>query len=100
MLEVIDKGWSVRQLEADMRESGAQQARDVRREGRGPVQPTGKDADTKALEKRLSDALGLAVTVLTGFGKLVSRRALCLERRNRLVGLREVRLLVGDDAID
>jgi ParB family chromosome partitioning protein len=53
--EIIAKGWSVRQLEQDMRKDGERQAREVRREG--------KDADTRALEKRLSDALGLAVTV-------------------------------------
>jgi ParB family chromosome partitioning protein len=53
----------VRQLEAEMREDGAAQARDVRREARGPIRPTGKDADTRALEKRLSDKLGLEVTV-------------------------------------
>jgi ParB family chromosome partitioning protein len=62
-MEIIDKGMSVRQLEAEMREDGAAQARDVRREARGPIRPTGKDADTRALEKRLSDKLGLEVTV-------------------------------------
>ena len=61
--EIIEKGLSVRQLEEEMREEGARQARDVRREGRGPIKTTGKDADTRALERRLSDALGLAVTV-------------------------------------
>jgi len=61
--EVIDKGLSVRQLEQEMREDGARQARDVRREARGPIKMTGKDADTRALERRLSDALGLEVTV-------------------------------------
>jgi ParB family transcriptional regulator, chromosome partitioning protein len=62
-LEVIDKGMSVRALEDDMRRDGAEQAREVRREFRHPIQPSGKDADTRALEKRLSDALGLDVTV-------------------------------------
>ena len=33
--EIIDKGLSVRQLEADMRKDGAAQARDVRREAKG-----------------------------------------------------------------
>jgi ParB family chromosome partitioning protein len=61
--EIIDKGMSVRQLEQEMREDGARQAADVRREFRGPIKPSGKDADTRALEKRLSDALGLEVTV-------------------------------------
>jgi ParB family chromosome partitioning protein len=55
--EIIDKGLSVRQLEADMRKDGAAQAREVLGTSRA------KDADTKALEKRLSDALGLEVTV-------------------------------------
>jgi ParB family transcriptional regulator, chromosome partitioning protein len=58
--EVIDKGWSVRQLEADMRKDGAAQARSLRRD---PAKTTGKDADTRALEKRLSDALGLDVSI-------------------------------------
>ena len=62
--EIIAKGWSVRQLEDDMRADGKRQELDVRREFRGVVIPTrGKDADTKALERRLSDALGLDVTV-------------------------------------
>ncbi|HZT26446.1 MAG TPA: ParB/RepB/Spo0J family partition protein [Pseudolabrys sp.] len=62
--EIIAKELSVRQLEEEMRADGARQAREVRREFRGPVIPTrGKDADTRALEKRLSDALGLDVSV-------------------------------------
>ena len=61
--EIIEKGMSVRQLEEEMREEGARQAREVRREFRGPIKPSGKDADTRALERRLSDALGLEVTV-------------------------------------
>jgi ParB family transcriptional regulator, chromosome partitioning protein len=62
--EIIAKGWSVRQLEDDMRADGKRQALDVRREFRGVVIPTRrKDADTRALERRLSDALGLDVTV-------------------------------------
>ena len=60
--EIIDKGLSVRQLEADMRKDGAAQARDVAREARRQASVT-KDADTRALEKRLSDALGLEVSV-------------------------------------
>ena len=60
--EIIDKGLSVRQLEAEMRKDGATQARDVRRETKGHAGDK-KDADTRALEKRLSDALGLEVSV-------------------------------------
>jgi ParB family chromosome partitioning protein len=60
--EIIDKGLSVRQLEIEMRNDGAAQARDVRREAKGNISGT-KDADTRALERRLSDALGLEVSV-------------------------------------
>ena len=60
--DVIKKGWNVRQLEADMRKDGARQARDVRNEAKGHVSGV-KDADTRALERRLSDALGLDVTI-------------------------------------
>jgi ParB family chromosome partitioning protein len=56
-LEIIDKGLSVRQVESDMRKDGAKQAHDVA--GISRV----KDPDTKALEKRLSDVLGLDVSV-------------------------------------
>jgi ParB family chromosome partitioning protein len=59
---IIDKGWSVRQLEADMRKDGAAEGRDVAREAREQASVT-KAADTRALEKRLSDALGLKVSV-------------------------------------
>jgi ParB family chromosome partitioning protein len=55
--DVIKKGWNVRQLEADMRKDGRAQARDVAGTSRA------KDPDTKALERRLSDALGLEVAV-------------------------------------
>jgi ParB family chromosome partitioning protein len=60
--EIIDKGLSVRQLEADMRKDGAAQARGAAREARGQA-GAAKGADTRALEKRLSDALGLEVSV-------------------------------------
>ena len=60
--DVIKKGWNVRQLEADMRKDGARQARDVRNEAKGHTSGA-KDADTRALERRLSDTLGLEVTI-------------------------------------
>jgi ParB family transcriptional regulator, chromosome partitioning protein len=60
--EIIDKGLSVRQLENEMRKDGAAQTRDVRHEAKG-LASSAKDADTRALEKRLSDALGLEVGV-------------------------------------
>ncbi|MGB9384467.1 MAG: ParB/RepB/Spo0J family partition protein [Pseudolabrys sp.] len=59
--EIIDKGLSVRQLEADMRKEGATEARGAGRETKGSEAT--KDPDTRALEKRLSDALGLEVGV-------------------------------------
>jgi ParB family chromosome partitioning protein len=61
--EIIDNGWSVRDLEADMRKDVAAQLRDLRREAKGFVVNIPKDADTRALERRLSDALGLDVSV-------------------------------------
>ena len=61
--EIIDKGWSVRDLEADMRKDVAGQLRDMRREAKGFVVNIPKDADTRALERRLSDVLGLDVSV-------------------------------------
>ena len=61
--EIIDKGLSVRQLEADMRKDGAAQARGVATRGERAITSGTKDADTRALEKRLSDALGLEVSV-------------------------------------
>jgi ParB family transcriptional regulator, chromosome partitioning protein len=59
--EIIDKGLSVRQLEADMRKDGATEARGAGPETKGSEAT--KDPDTRALEKRLSDALGLEVGV-------------------------------------
>jgi ParB family chromosome partitioning protein len=61
--EIIDNGWSVRDLEADMRKDVANQLRDMRREAKGFVVSVSKDPDTRALERRLSDALGLDVSV-------------------------------------
>jgi ParB family chromosome partitioning protein len=67
-LEAIAKGMSVRQLEDWAREDGARQAREVVREGKSPVvamlhREAAKDADTRALERRLTDALGLEVSI-------------------------------------
>ena len=58
--EIVDRGLNVRQVEAMARKDGRAQARAVR----GIPQPgVRKDADTLALEKRVSDTLGLQVTV-------------------------------------
>jgi ParB family chromosome partitioning protein len=59
--EIIDKGLSVRQLEADIRKEDGTEARGAVRETKGS--DATKDPDTRALEKRLSDALGLEVGV-------------------------------------
>ncbi|HWC93934.1 MAG TPA: ParB/RepB/Spo0J family partition protein [Pseudolabrys sp.] len=62
--DIIEQGLSVRQVEAEMREDGMRQARAIKRELSNPFgKLPAKDADTRALEKRLSDALGLDVTV-------------------------------------
>jgi ParB family chromosome partitioning protein len=60
--DIIKRGLSVRQVETEMRKDGAAQAREVRGEAKGHTSGA-KDADTRALEKRLSDALGLQVIV-------------------------------------
>jgi ParB family transcriptional regulator, chromosome partitioning protein len=57
--EIIAKGWSVRQVEDDLRKHGDAQARAVKGKGAAGA----KDADTRALEKRLSDTLGLEVSI-------------------------------------
>ncbi|MBI3702575.1 MAG: ParB/RepB/Spo0J family partition protein [Rhizobiales bacterium] len=55
--DIIKRGLNVRQVETLARQDGARQAREVLGTART------KDADTKALERRLSDALGLEVAV-------------------------------------
>jgi ParB family chromosome partitioning protein len=56
--EIIDRGLNVRQVEAMVRKDGKTQAKALK-----PSRRVGKDADTVALEKRLSDTLGLQVSV-------------------------------------
>jgi ParB family chromosome partitioning protein len=55
--EIVRRDLNVRQVEAMARKSGREQAREVKRNGRM------KDADTESLEQRLTDALGLLVTI-------------------------------------
>jgi ParB family chromosome partitioning protein len=57
--EIVDKGLNVRQLEALTQERASKAGKAPKR-ARPRVE---KDADTLHLEKRLSDALGLAVTI-------------------------------------
>jgi len=56
--DIVARGLNVRQVEALARKSGAEQAKELK-----PKRRTGKDANTVALEKRVSDALGLQVSV-------------------------------------
>jgi ParB family chromosome partitioning protein len=56
--EIVNRGLNVRQVEALARESGREQAGALK-----PNRASRKDADTLALEKRLSDALGLVVSI-------------------------------------
>ena len=65
-LDIIKRGLSVRQIEQEMRKDGASQVRDLKNEAKDRnlgYTSGAKDADTRALEKRLSDALGLEVSV-------------------------------------
>ena len=64
--DIIKRGLNVRQVETEMRKEGVAQARDLRNEAkdRNLGHTSGvKDPDTRALEKKLSDALGLDVSV-------------------------------------
>jgi ParB family chromosome partitioning protein len=56
--EIVSRGLNVRQVEALARKSGNEQANALK-----PKRRAGKDPDTVALEKRLSDVLGLQVSV-------------------------------------
>jgi ParB family chromosome partitioning protein len=58
-LEIVDKGLNVRQAEAWARRDGAAPAKKPRKTKGAAA----KDADTLALEKRVSDVLGLQVSV-------------------------------------
>jgi ParB family transcriptional regulator, chromosome partitioning protein len=61
--DIIARGLNVRQVEEMARKSGQEQAKEVKRAFKPARSSGGKDADTVALEKRVSDALGLKVTV-------------------------------------
>jgi ParB family chromosome partitioning protein len=56
---IVKRGLNVRQVEEMARADGRRQARHVRKTGL-----TGPDPDTVALEKRLTDALGLTVRIV------------------------------------
>jgi ParB family chromosome partitioning protein len=54
--EIVDRGLNVRQVETLARER-------AKGSGRAVSKRAGKSSDTLALERRVSDALGLAVTI-------------------------------------
>ena len=56
--EIVNRGLNVRQVEAMARKDGQKQAREIK-----PRKSAGKDPNTLALEKRVSDALGLQVNI-------------------------------------
>jgi len=56
--QIIDRGLNVRQVEEWMRDSGREQGKKTNGRRRN-----GKDADTAAVERRVSDALGLRVNI-------------------------------------
>ena len=60
--EIIDKGLSVRQVETALRKDDTARTGDLQCEAKGHG-GSAKDANTRALEKRLTDSLGLEVNV-------------------------------------
>jgi ParB family chromosome partitioning protein len=80
-LEIGGRGLSVRQVEAMLREEAAAPTGGTSK----PAAPV-KDADTRALEKRLSDELGLKVTIdHKGEGGTVSIRYSKLDQLDEVV---------------
>jgi ParB family transcriptional regulator, chromosome partitioning protein len=70
--EIVARGLNVRQVEALARDVSGKSARAP---GHGAAKPKNKSTDTVALEKRLSDALGLVVSIdHRGEGGVVSIR--------------------------
>ena len=77
--EIVERGLNVRQVEALAKER-------AKAPGRASKKRTGKEADTVALEKRLSDALGLDVTIEhRGKAGVVSVRYRTLEQLDEVV---------------
>jgi ParB family chromosome partitioning protein len=60
---IVEEGLNVRQTEALAHEEGVPERKPQKPRGGGGSAARPKDADTLALEKRVSDALGLTVTV-------------------------------------
>jgi ParB family chromosome partitioning protein len=79
--EIVERGLNVRQVEAMAQERAHASGRAVKARQRGT-----KDADTAALEKRLSDALGLSVTIdHRGQGGVLSIRYRGVEQLDEVI---------------
>ncbi|HEY6255211.1 MAG TPA: ParB/RepB/Spo0J family partition protein [Xanthobacteraceae bacterium] len=79
--EIVERGLNVRQVEAMAQERAHASGKTAKSRAR----PT-KDADTAALEKRLSDALGLAVTIdHRGQGGVLSIRYRAVEQLDEVI---------------
>ena len=79
--EIVDRGLNVRQIEALAQERAQASGKATRSRQR-----TTKDADTTALEKRLSDALGLAVSIdHRGQGGVLSIRYRGVEQLDEVI---------------
>jgi ParB family chromosome partitioning protein len=79
--EIMERGLNVRQVEAMAQERAQASGKAAKSRHRST-----KDADTAALEKRLSDALGLAVTVdHRGQGGVVSIRYRSVEQLDEVI---------------
>jgi ParB family transcriptional regulator, chromosome partitioning protein len=79
--EIIDRGLNVRQVEALAQERAQASGKTVKSRQR-----VTKDADTAALEKRLSDVLGLTVTIdHRGQGGVLTIRYRGLEQLDEVI---------------
>jgi ParB family chromosome partitioning protein len=79
--EIVERGLNVRQVEAMAQERAHASGKAVKARQRGT-----KDADTAALEKRLSDALGLTVTIdHRGQGGVLSIRYRGVEQLDEVI---------------
>jgi len=79
--EIMDRGLNVRQVEALAQERAQASGKAIKSRQRGT-----KDADTAALEKRLSDALGLTVTIdHRGQGGVLTIRYRGLEQLDEVI---------------
>jgi ParB family chromosome partitioning protein len=79
--EIVERGLNVRQVEAMAQERAHASGKSVKARQRGT-----KDADTAAMEKRLSDALGLTVTIdHRGQGGVLSIRYRGVEQLDEVI---------------